>query len=104
MERRSDDFIAKLEATDTGKVYFQPPSSVKLVYPCWVIERITASQPRADDKTYFFRPGYKCIHMDRIEPDPDFLYGVISDLFPHSVYQNHYTMDNIHHDQYLIYY
>ena len=103
MGRRSDDFIADLESTNTGKVYFQPPSSVQLNYPCWVVERTTAYQPKANDKTYLFRPGYKCMFMNREEPDPEIL-RMIPQRYERCKYQNHYVADNVHHDVFLIYY
>lgn len=103
MARRSDEFIADLESTHTGKVYFQPPANVHLEYPCWVIERNTAFQPKANDLTYIFRPGYKCMFMNREEPDPEIL-EMIPRRYPHCNYQNHYVADNVHHDVFLIYY
>lgn len=103
MGRRSDDFIASLTATDTGKVYFQPPSNVRLEYPCWIIERTTAYQPKANNKTYLFRPGYKCTHINRTEPDPDIIHK-LGRLYERVQYQNHYVADNLHHDVFLIYY
>lgn len=103
MGKRSDSFIADLESTNTGKVYFQPPSSVQLNYPCWVVERSKVYQPKANDKTYLFRPGYKCIFMNCEEPDPDVLYE-ISRRYENCHYQNHYVKDNINHDVFLIYY
>lgn len=103
MARRSDDFIADLESTRTGKVYFQPPSNVHLEYPCWVIDRNVAFQPKADNKTYLFQEGYKCTYMNRDEPDPDVL-RIIPNRYPYCTYQTHYVADNIHHDVFLIYY
>ena len=103
MARRSDDFIADLESTDTGKVYFQPPTNVHLEYPCWVIERDSAHQPKANDKTYIFRERYKCTFMNRTEPDPDIL-RIIPFRYQLCQYQNHYVADNVHHDVFFIYY
>lgn len=103
MARRSDEFIADLEATNTGKVYFQPPSNVKLEYPCWVIERSDAQQTKADDKSYLFRICYRCIFMNRSEPDPEVL-RIIPNRYNYCRYQNHYVVDNVHHDVFFIYY
>jgi hypothetical protein len=103
MGKRSDSFIADLESTNTGKVYFQPPSSVQLNYPCWVVERSKVYQPKANDKTYLFRPGYKCMYMNCDEPDPEVL-EMISRRYERCQYQNHYVVDNVHHDVFLIYY
>lgn len=103
MEKRSDELIAFLESTNTGKVYFQPPSSVRLEYPCWVIERTTSYQPKAGDLTYLFRPGYKLMYINRDEPDPEIL-PMLGRNLSHVNYQNHYVADNLHHDVYNIYY
>ena len=103
MGRRSDDFIADLESTNTGKVYFQPPSSVQLNYPCWVVERVGAFQPKANNKTYLFQASYKCMYMNRDEPDPEVL-RIIPQRYECCKYQNHYVADNVHHDVFLIYY
>lgn len=103
MARRSDDFIADLESTHTGKVYFQPPASVRLVYPCWVIERESMQAIRADDRSYVYRPTYKCMFMNRDEPDPEIL-RIIPERYPRCSYRNHYVVDNIHHDVFSITY
>lgn len=103
MARRSDEFIADLESTNTGKVYFQPPANVHLEYPCWVIERIDAFQPKANNKTYLFRPSYRCLYMNQDEPDPEIL-AMIPRRYSNCHYQNHYVVDNIHHDAFVIYY
>lgn len=49
------------------------------------------------------REGYKCQYMNRDEPDPEVIRMTI-DRYPHCVYQQHFVMDNVHHDQFLIYY
>ena len=103
MARRSDDFIADLESTHTGKVYFQPPSNVHLEYPCWVVEREGIYLPKADDKAYLNRPSYKCMFMNRTEPDPEVIRS-IPERYPLCQYRNHYVTDNIHHDVFYIYY
>lgn len=103
MARRSDSFIADLESTNTGKVYFQPPSSVHLEYPCWVVERAKVYQPKANNRTYLFQVGYRCMYMNRVEPDPEVL-DMIPRRYECCQYQNHYVVDNIHHDVFLIYY
>lgn len=103
MVRRSDEFIADLESTNTGKVYFQPPSNVRLEYPCWVVERETVRLIKADDRAYLNRPGYKCIYMNRTEPDPEIL-RMIPERYPYCLYRSHYVVDNVHHDAFLIHY
>ena len=58
---------------NTENVYFQPGPDVELTYPCIVYHRTTAYQPKANDKTYLFRPGYEITYINRDEPDPEIL-------------------------------
>lgn len=104
MARRSDDFIAELaELVNTGKVYFQPPANVHLEYPCFVLHRNEAYQPKADDFNYLYRPSYKVSYINRDEPDPDVIQQVL-ERFPHCHYTGHTVVDNLHHDYFTIFY
>ena len=114
MERRSDLLIQELkDLLDTDEVYFQPGPNLGsesdpmiftgIEYPCFIMERTTAYQPRANDKNYFFRPGYQVTYINRDEPDPEMLEAVMQH-FPHCNYQRHFVSDNLHHDVFMIYY
>lgn len=104
MDPRSMGLQLELEELlGTGNVYFQPGSSVRLKYPCFVFNRTTAYQPKANDKTYLFRPGYEVIYINRDEPDPEMLEKVALH-FLNCRYDRHMVVDNLHHDYFTIYY
>lgn len=104
MEPRSMELQLELEdLLGTGNVYFQPGASVRLKYPCFVFNRTTAYQPKANDKTYLFRPGYEVTYINRDEPDPDMLERVMFH-FGNCHYNSHLVVDNLHHDVFTIYY
>ena len=115
MERRSDLLIQELkDLLGTDEVYFQPSYNAGdgegnnfiftgIDYPCFIMERTTAYQPRADDKNYIFRPGYQVTYINRDEPDPEMLETVMQH-FGHVNYQRHFVSDNLYHDVFLIYY
>ncbi len=104
MEPRSMELQLELEdLLGTENVYFQPGPSVRMKYPCFVFNRTTAFQPKADDKTYLFRPGYEVIYINRDEPDPEIL-EIVSRRFSNCRYNRHYVADNLHHDAFTIYY
>lgn len=114
MERRSDQLMAELrDLLGTDEVYFQPAPSFSeggeqvvltgIEYPCFIIKRTTAYQPRADDKTYLFRPGYEVTYINRDEPDPEMLTAVM-EHFTRCRYDRHFVSDNLHHDLFTIYY
>lgn len=114
MERRSDLLMEELrDLLGTDEVYFQPApdfsdNSQQVVltgieYPCFIIRRTTAYQPRADDRTYLFRPGYEVIFINRDEPDHEMIKTMINH-FQRCRYERHYVSDNLHHDVFMIYY
>ena len=104
MELRSTQFQMELEnLLGTGNVYFQPGPNVRLKYPCFIYNRKSAYQPKANDKTYLFRPAYEVTYINRDEPDPTILEQVARH-FVCCHYDRHYTADNLHHDVFTIYY
>ena len=115
MERRSDLLIQELKGLlDTDEVYFQPSADAGtsnnesyiltgINYPCFIVERTTAYQPRANDRAYLFRPGYQVTYINRDEPDPEILDTVMRH-FACCSYSRHFVSDNLHHDVFMIYY
>ena len=117
MERRSDLLIQELrDLLGTDEVYFQPSYDVGtddvtgesyiltgINYPCFIMERTTAYQPRANDRNYLFCSGYQVTYINRDEPDPEMLEQVMQ-RFAYCHYQRHFVRDNLHHDVCMIYY
>jgi hypothetical protein len=115
MELRSDLLMQELrDLLNTNNVYFQPSSGAGLGgdeayiftgidYPCFIVKRTSAYQPKANDKTYLFRPAYEVTYINRDEPDPEMLYEV-EQRFSLCNYQRHFVADNLHHDVWVIYY
>lgn len=87
----------------TTNVYFQPGPDVLLDYPCFVYNRVSAFQPKANDYTYLFRPAYEVTYINRDEPDPDIL-PMIAEHFHNCRYDRHFVTENLHHDVFTIYY
>lgn len=115
MERRSDLLIQELkDLLGTDEVYFQTSADAGLgdegpyiftgiQYPCFIMKRTNAYQPKANDKTYLFRPAYEVTYINRDEPDPEMVYEV-GRRFSLCTYQRHFVSDNLHHDVWVIYY
>lgn len=86
---------------ETTRVYFQPPSNIKMQYPCIVYSRLLMSTKYADDGSYNNRTCYSVIVID---PNPDSeIPGKIGAL-PLCQFDRHYTADNLNHDVYNIFY
>lgn len=85
----------------TDNVYFQRPTSTKMLYPCVVYSRSDESQTYANDSVYNRKVAYT---LTVIDPDPDsVLLEKVTNL-PMCKFQTHYKADNLNHDVYNIYY
>ena len=82
-------------------VYYQPPASVKMKYPCIVFSKEDIKMTYADDHPYQKGKKYKITHISRTPDDP--VLDDISNLSQCS-FDRHYVVDNLHHDVYNIFF
>lgn len=101
-KNRRYDFHEKLvDILGSRNVYFQPPESIKLNFPCIVYNRVGDASLRADDIRYKFRTQYSVTVIDK---DPDSEIPEKLAEFPYTRFDRHFTSDNLNHDVYTIYY
>ena len=88
-------------ALGSDYVYYQPPESLKLSYPCIKYKVDDVSRMAADNKAYRFIKKYQLIVISRDPDDP-----VIMKLlkWQHCSYERQYTSDNLYHDVLTLYY
>lgn len=75
-------------------VYFQPPESIKLKYPCILYSLDDIDLRYADDIPYIYKRRYSITVIDR---DPD---GVVKDKVSELKacgFERQYTADNLYH-------
>lgn len=82
-------------------VYFQPPATVKMKYPCIVYKRNKINTIHANDVPYGSRQNYMVIVIDS---EPDSLIPEKVGVLPLCRFERHYTADNLNHDIYNIFY
>lgn len=82
-------------------VYFQPPESQMISYPCLIYSLNGHFDRRADNANYHRRREYELIFITR-DPDSE-LIETIADL-PYCSMGRPYSADNLHHYPYTIYY
>lgn len=82
-------------------VYFQPPETVRMSYPCIVYQRNDEVNQFADNRPYMHDKQYILTVIDK-NPDSAIL-DKIAEL-PRSHYDRHFTADNLNHDVFTIYY
>lgn len=90
------------EVLGSRNVYFQPPASVRLKYPCIVYSKTGADITYADDKAYNLIDEYT---LQAISLDPD------NDLARRLVFHfkmiretRRFVVDNLYHDNLILYY
>lgn len=88
------------EKTGIPNLYFQPPATVKLKYPCIKYSLSTVDQTYADNLVYKIEKRYQIM---LITSDPDNPYVDILSTLPKCRYDRHYTSDNLHHYIFEIY-
>lgn len=85
----------------SSNVYFQPPSNLRMEYPCIVYRRDSATTEHADNKPYSYKKRYIVTHIAR-NPDSD-IPEKIAEL-PTCVFDRFYTADNLNHDVYKLFF
>lgn len=82
-------------------VYFQPPASVSMKYPCIVYQRDYQDNKFANNLPYSQTKRYAVTVIDR-NPDSEFPDKVAA--LPLSSFTRHFTADNLNHDVYNLYF
>lgn len=90
------------EILNTRKVYYNPPSSVKMQYPCIRYSLGGMNQNSANDKVYRYTNRYD---ITVIDPDPDSnIHEKILRHFPMCSFGDQYIADNLNHFTLTLYY
>jgi len=88
-----------LESTPgISKVYFQPPASLSIKYPCIVYNYEHESGMFADDKMYIRHDRYALTLITKESMPEDKMEFLKS--IPYCRFSRHYVSDNLHHFAY----
>lgn len=101
MGQRTDLQILLKSILETDNVYFQPPPTIQMVYPCIVYRRDQANTIFAGDKPYQYRKRYQVIVIDR---DPDSAIPAKVAALPMCIFDRFYTADNLNHDVFNLFF
>ena len=95
-----DDIFREIVGPD-GRVYFQPPESIKLEYPCVLYERTSGDAQYADNGAYTNRWCYSVTVIDR-NPDTDIPTKIAH--LPLCRSNRFFQVDNLNHYNFTLYY
>lgn len=85
----------------TRNVYFQPPASFKMNYPCIVYQRDYQDNKFANNNPYSQTKRYAVTVIDR-NPDSEIPDKVAA--LPLCAFTRHFTADTLNHDVYNLYF
>lgn len=102
MRKREDFHEILVNSLDTRNVYFQPPESLKMHYPCIRYSINTKWKINADNKKYAGMNRYTVIYM-KDDPDEDEVTSKLEDI-EYSNFDRSYPSDGVNHFVYTIYY
>jgi hypothetical protein len=85
----------------SDNVYFQPPPTVSMVYPCIVYRRDFQLTRFADDNPYSVKKRYSVTVIDR---DPDSTIPDRIAALPMCTFDRFYTADNLNHDVFKLFF
>lgn len=101
MALRSDLQDLLVEILGSPNVYFQPPPTLKMAYPCIVYRRDFAQTDFADDKPYQFRLRYSVTVIDRT---PDSVIPARIAQLPMCIFDRFYVADQLNHDVFKLFF
>jgi hypothetical protein len=85
----------------SSNVYFQPPATVTMQYPCIVYSRNTMHTDFADNRPYKSKKRYQLTVIDQ-NPDSD-IPDKVAEL-PLCSFERFFAADNLNHDIYNLFF
>lgn len=102
MGKKRSDLQAILEnLMGVRPVYYQPPPTLLMSYPCVVYELSNGDTKFADNNPYKFEKRYT---VTLIDGNADSIYFDALTALKKCVFDRHYTTDNLHHFVFTIYF
>lgn len=94
------DKLKAIMAEVDGQVYYQPPSSLQMEYPCLVYELEDVNIKFADNGPYSLWDRYQ-VTLIRQHPDSPVIRKLLG--MPHSSFSRHFATSGLNHDVFVIY-
>lgn len=84
-----------------SRVYFQPPPTIKMEFPCIIYNRSNRQDFFSSDRIYLSMRQYLITVVDK---NPDSLLPDKVLALPYCSYSTHFAVDGLNHDVYTLYY
>lgn len=87
---------------ETSNVYFNPPETLKLNYPCVIYSRENGRSLRADNISYIFKLKYQIMYIGK-DVNPEALIKKAMISFKTIEYDRHYFSNGLSYDVFNLY-
>lgn len=101
LHNRLVSIMKSVDPSLADHVYFQPPSNIKIKYPCIVYNKNYGDTKYADDNPYIYHVRYQITVIDK---NPDSKIPRLIAMMPMCSSDRCYVSDNLNHDVFNIYY
>lgn len=101
MGQRSDLQALLIATLGSSNVYFQPPPTVQMKYPCIIYKRSDVKTKFADNNPYSREKSYQ---VTVIDSDPDSLIPDKVGMLPKCAFDRFFTADGLNHDVFNLYF
>lgn len=101
MDRRLSLQETLVNILGSNNVYFQPPETIRLQYPCIIYERSDIDKKYADNRAYMSMVRYSLTLITR-SPESDLVKSILE--LPYCSYDRYYAADTLNHDVFTLYY
>ena len=101
MDRRLSLQAILVNILGSNNVYFQPPETIRLQYPCIIYERSNIDEKYADNRAYMSRVRYSLTLITR-SSESDLVKKILE--LPYCSYDRYYAADTLNHDVFTLYY
>ena len=101
MDKRLELHQILVDLVSPSNVYFQPPSSIRLTYPCIIYELDDIKVDYADALKYAMAKAYTLTVIDK-NPDSDILDKILD--LDYCIFNRHFVADNLNHYVFTLFY
>ena len=101
--RELRDILQEIIGPD-GYVYYNPETSIKLKYDCFILERNNTYSIRADNKPYQKTPRWTITHICRDARDIDILIDKMLETFMWCEHETSFKSNNLEHNVFNLYF
>lgn len=98
--KRTQSLQVLLESI-TPNVYYEPPTSIQMKYPCIVYQRGSNSVQYGNNLPYRIDTRYILTVIDE-DPDSEIIKEI--ERLPMCSFDRHFTSDNLNHDVFTLFY